>query len=194
MEQWLRDASRQAESAAARGRNGGLLRRAHPARTGRRCGVGGVRVAIGPQARDRRTRRTQAAAPLAAELTCRSEGTSTGRRWTSGGRSWSSRPILGTSARTTSSSFRARRRCARRRLTCSWRAAKAVSLENSVLKCEQITTLKKHDVDPVPLGPALRARTDRGGRTGCSSGHRNSDLLTVDRGFHVGGHDVMTAA
>ena len=28
-------------------------------------------------------------------------------------------------------------------------------LENSVLKCEQITTLRRHEVDPVALGPAL---------------------------------------
>jgi mRNA-degrading endonuclease toxin of MazEF toxin-antitoxin module len=38
--------------------------------------------------------------------------------------------------------------------------------ENSVLKCEQITTLKKHDVDPMPLGPARRpgriAEVERG--------------------------------
>lgn len=38
--------------------------------------------------------------------------------------------------------------------------------ESSVLKCEQITTLKKHDVDPVPLGRSLRpgriAEVERG--------------------------------
>ena len=28
--------------------------------------------------------------------------------------------------------------------------------QNSVLKCEQITTLPKHDVDPTPMGPVLR--------------------------------------
>ena len=66
--------------------------------------------------------------------------------------------------------------------------------QNSVLKCEQITTLKKQDVDPVPTRSGAAARADRGGRAWCSSGHRNSDLLTVDRGFPVDGHGVMTAA
>jgi mRNA-degrading endonuclease toxin of MazEF toxin-antitoxin module len=28
--------------------------------------------------------------------------------------------------------------------------------QSSVLKCEQITTLPKDDVDPTPMGPALR--------------------------------------
>jgi mRNA interferase MazF len=36
---------------------------------------------------------------------------------------------------------------------------------DSVLKCEQITTLKKHDIDPVPLGvpvrPARMAEVER---------------------------------
>ena len=38
--------------------------------------------------------------------------------------------------------------------------------QNSMLKCEQITTLRKQDVDPAPLGPALRpgriAEVERG--------------------------------
>lgn len=32
---------------------------------------------------------------------------------------------------------------------------------NSVLKCEQITTLRKHEVDPVALGPTLGAERIR---------------------------------
>ena len=67
-------ASRQAELQRLEEETAAYYDALTPARKGRRRGVGGVRVAIGPKAHDRRAADHRRAAPFAAEMTCRRRG------------------------------------------------------------------------------------------------------------------------
>ena len=176
MEQWLRSASRQAELQRLEEETAAYYDALTPGRKGRRRGVGRIRVAIGPEAHHRRARTNDVAAPFATELIVQRRGHI---YWAEMDKR---RPVLVVS-------IDARNERANDVIVvpCSTTLREApthVRLargegglpRDSVLKCEQITTLKKDDVDPAALwAAALKTRTHGGGGTCRLARHRDPD-------------------